>query len=154
MSCFHPKYPLKFHQHHHWMTCCPPRLPQPHPSFFQHFAHGLDLLDELSSLLVHLVVVLRGRKQALISAKFCGPSTSYPFVTLSRPGNLYNPNHSKALHKIHPTSSMIQLPRPLLHAHHPSQKVSQIIFQHILLKEDQQMMFQAKTSSQRHPQAL
>ena len=31
---------------------------------------------------------------------------------------------------------------------------AQIIFQHILLKEDQQTMFQAKTSPQRHLQAL
>ena len=31
---FHPKYPLKFHQNHHWMSCCPPWVPQPPPSFF------------------------------------------------------------------------------------------------------------------------
>ena len=30
---FHPKYPLKFHQDSHWMTCRPPQLPQPPPSF-------------------------------------------------------------------------------------------------------------------------
>ena len=31
---FHPKYPLKFCQNHHWMTCRAPQLPQPPPSFF------------------------------------------------------------------------------------------------------------------------
>ena len=31
------KYPLKFHQNHHWMTCCPPQLPHPPPSFFNLF---------------------------------------------------------------------------------------------------------------------
>ena len=31
---FHPKYPLKFHQDDHWMTCHPPQLPQPPTSFF------------------------------------------------------------------------------------------------------------------------
>ena len=31
---FLPKYPLKFHQNECWMTCCPPQLPQPTPSFF------------------------------------------------------------------------------------------------------------------------
>ena len=31
---FHPKYPLKFCQNHHWMTCHPPWLPQLLPSFF------------------------------------------------------------------------------------------------------------------------
>ena len=82
------------------------------------------------------------------------------FVTLLRPRSLYHPDYSKALHKIHPTSSLIQSPRPLLHAHHLSQQVSQnkiqapIIFHHMLFKEDQQMTFQAKTSPQRHLQAL
>ena len=28
------KYPLKFHQNEHWMTCHPPWLTQPTPSFF------------------------------------------------------------------------------------------------------------------------
>ena len=31
---FHPEYPIKFCQNHCWMTCCPPWLPQPPPSFF------------------------------------------------------------------------------------------------------------------------
>ena len=30
----HPKYPLKFCHNDHWMTCHPPWLPQPPPSFF------------------------------------------------------------------------------------------------------------------------
>ena len=38
MCCgFHPKYPLKFHQNDCWMTCHPPQLPQPPPSFFTLF---------------------------------------------------------------------------------------------------------------------
>ena len=49
----------------------PPSLaPTGSPILFQPFAHGLDLLDTISSFLVHLDVVLRGRKQAPISAKF------------------------------------------------------------------------------------
>ena len=40
------------------------------PILLQPFAHSLDLLDAISSLWVHLVVVSRLRKQAPISAKF------------------------------------------------------------------------------------
>ena len=34
---FHPNYPLKFCCDDHWMTCHPPQLPQPSPSFFTLF---------------------------------------------------------------------------------------------------------------------
>ena len=44
---------------------------------------------------------------------------------LTRPGIFCYRNYSKASHKIHPTSSLTQLPRTLMHAHHPSQQVSQ-----------------------------
>ena len=138
-----------------WTTCHPSWLPLPTPSI-----HGLDLLDTHSSLLVHFVVVSRGRKQASVSAKFGVPSTSYSFVTSSRPGILCNTNCSNASHKIYPKSTLTQLPRILMHAHHPSQQVSpskiqaKFILQHRLFKEDQPMMFQAKMSPQRHLQAL
>ena len=43
----------------------PSSAPRAHP-----FVHGLGLLDMHSSLLVHLVVVSRGREQAPVSVKF------------------------------------------------------------------------------------
>ena len=58
-----PKYPLKFHQNGCWMTS-----PTAFPILLQPSFHGLVLLDTCSSLLVHLVVVSRGRKQAQVPA--------------------------------------------------------------------------------------
>ena len=58
----HPKYSLKFHQNHHWMTCHPPQLPQPPPSFST-FCSWLGLVGQISSLLVHLVVDLEGENR-------------------------------------------------------------------------------------------
>ena len=103
----------------------PSAAPTAYPILLQPYVHGLDLINACSSLLVHLVVVLRGRKHAQVSAKFCSPSTSCPFVTPSRPGIICDPNHSNASHNIHPTSTLTQLPRTPMHAHHPSQQVSQ-----------------------------
>ena len=48
----------------------PSLAPAAYPILLHPFVHGLDLLDVHSSLLVHFVVVLRGRKQAPVSVKF------------------------------------------------------------------------------------
>ena len=48
----------------------PSVAPTAYPILLQPSIHGLDLLDAGSSLLVHLVVVLIGRKQAQVSARF------------------------------------------------------------------------------------
>ena len=159
MHCGFPKYPLKFHQNHCSMTCFPPWIPQPPPSFFNLLLMAWSVGCNLFTL-GSLGCCLEREKRGTHFSHILGPIISHPFVTLSRPGNFYNPDYSKALHKIHPMSSLIQLPRSLLHAHHPSQQVSlnkiqaQIIFHNILFKEDHQLMFQAKMSPQRHLQAL
>ena len=138
----------------------PSLAPTAYPILLHPFVHGLDLLDAHSSLLVHLVVVLRARKQAPVSVTFYGPTSSYPFVTLSRPGIICYPNYSKALQNLHPTLTPTQIQRTPITAHHPSQQVSQnkiqanFIFQLSLFNEDQQTMFQAKMSPQRHLHAL
>ena len=62
-------------------------------------------MESLHSVFTWLLFREGGNRHPF-SAKFRGSSTSYPFVTLSRPGNLSNPVYSKALHKIHPTSSI------------------------------------------------
>ena len=90
---FHPKYHIKFHQNHCWMICHPP-CPKNYPILLHPFVHDLDLLDVHSSLLVQLVVVLRGRKQAPVSINFeahqtpittqhpiTWPTLSQPFIT-------------------------------------------------------------------------
>ena len=61
-SLFSPKIPTQVSSESLLDDLPPSLAPTASPILFQPFAHGLDLLDELSSLLVHLVVVLRGRK--------------------------------------------------------------------------------------------
>ena len=48
----------------------PSSAPTAYPIILHPFAHDWDMLDKHSSLLVHLVVVSRGRKQAPASVKF------------------------------------------------------------------------------------
>ena len=65
---FHPKYQVLSK----WpLDDLPPFwAPTAYPILLQPSVHGFDLLDTFSSLLVLLVVVSRGRKQAQVSAKF------------------------------------------------------------------------------------
>ena len=69
-SWFSPKIPSQVSSESLLNDLPPSSAPTASPIPFQSFAPSLDLLDELSSLLVHLVVVSRGRKQAPISSKF------------------------------------------------------------------------------------
>ena len=65
-----PKIPLQVSSKQPLDDLLPSSAPTAYPILLRPFVHGLDLLDAHSSLLVHLVVVLRGRKQAPVSVKF------------------------------------------------------------------------------------
>ena len=69
-SWFPPKIPCQVSSESLLDDLPPSLAPTASRILFQPFARGFDLLDELSSLFHRLVVVLRGRKQAPIAAKF------------------------------------------------------------------------------------
>ena len=137
----------------------PSLAPSADPILLHPPVHGLDLLDTHSSLLVHLVVVLTRRDRHKFQPKFEAHQPPLPLSTFQGMGSFVTQTTLRP-HKSHPTLTLIQLPRTSTHAHHPSQQVSQskiqakFIYPHSLSKEDQQMMFQAKTRSQRHLHAL
>ena len=76
---FHPKYPLKFCQDDNCMTCCPPQLPQPTPSFF-------TLLFKAQSCWMHTL-------HSSLGCCFKREKTGTSFSQILRPINLLSLCH-------------------------------------------------------------
>ena len=88
---FHPKYHLNFHQTNHWIPFHPQWLPQPTPFFFTLlFMAWTCWMCPLHSRFTWLLFQEREDRN-----QFQSNFEVHPFVTLSRPVNLCNPNHSK-----------------------------------------------------------
>ena len=140
-----PKVPLKVCQNEHCMTCHPLLLPLPSPSFFNLlFMAWTCRTHALHSWFTWLLFQEGENRHKFL----CQPFKAWEYWRHKPPKGLAQ------------KSPYINSNPATTHAHHPSQHVSQsqtqakFINPHSLSKEDQQMMFQAKTSPKRHLQAL
>ena len=100
---FHPKYPFKLPLD----DLSPSVTPTDYQILLHPSVHGLDLLDTCSSLLVHLVVVSRGRKQAQVLAKFEAHQPPIPLSPLQGLGSLVTQTTQR-----HCTKFTLHHPRP------------------------------------------
>ena len=94
----------------------PSLAPSAYPILLHPPVHGLDLLNTHSSLLVQLVVVLRGRNRHKFQPNFEAHQPPLPLSTFQGMGSFVTQTTLRP-HKRHPTLTLIQLPRTPTHAH-------------------------------------
>ena len=138
------------------MTCHPPWLPQPPLSFFNLLLMAWTYWTNSLHSWFTWLLFQEGENRHPFQPNFEAHQPPIPLSPYQAQGTfiIQTPQRPYTKFTLHCPQSNYQGPR------HPSQQISQnkiqarIIFQHILLKEDQQMMFQDKTSPQRHLQAV